>query len=84
MKHFFIFWIGGTASLLVMYNIWFASKPPIHTIKYNHPQIKSPEDIYQIPISESVSDVCFDGRLKKIVVIEGAMILQQCELDSNR
>jgi len=76
----FIFWLGGAFALILFQFLYNPTKPS--TI-YHHPEIKIASEIYQIPMSDSVSDVCFDGRFKKVVVIEGAMLLQQCEIDSH-
>lgn len=52
--------------------------------QYHHPPIKSFRDVYQIPLSDSIIDVCYDIRSKQVIVIDGQFIQSQCELDSNR
>lgn len=81
MKQYIIFWLGGVASLLLFKLLYNPTKTPI---TYHHPEIKSAMEVYQIPLSDSVSDVCYDIRSKQVVVIEGYFIQQRCELDSNR
>lgn len=83
MKLFLGFIIGGLFMLAAI-ELSIKAAPAVPTIKYHHPEITSPSDIYQISMSESVSDACFDRRRYDVVPIEGAIILQQCELDSNR
>lgn len=81
MKSYLIFWLGGISALILFQLLYNPNKPPI---VYNHPKIKSIKDVYQIPLNDSISDVCYDIRSKKVVVVEGYLIQQRCHLDSNR
>lgn len=81
MKLFFYFWLGGCCAILLPMFIKHQCNTPI---VHNHPQIKSIKDVYQIPLRDSVSDVCYDSRSKKVVILDGILITSQCPLDSNR
>ncbi len=53
-------------------------------LPYKHPTITSEQDVYQIHLNDSIADVCYDVRHKKVVIVNGYFIEQRCELDSNR
>lgn len=80
MKSYFFFIIGGIIAL-TMDEFLFKSNPKATN---NHPQIKSIKDVYQIPLTDSVSDVCYDSRSKTVVIVEGIFIQSRCPIDSNR
>lgn len=83
MKSFFIFWIGGCFAITMVF-IKQQCNPTITPINHQHPAIKSASDIYQIKMNDSISDVCYDSRSKKVVILDGILITSQCPLDSNR
>jgi len=83
MKSYFFFIIGGFAALL-MQEFLFKSKPSVIEYEFKHPKITSEQDIYQINLNDSIADVCYDIRHKKVVIVSGYFIEQRCELDSNR
>ena len=82
MKEYFLFLLGVLIGILLI--IFLKSKNEVQPTQYQHPEIKSSADIYYIPLTDSVSDVCYDARFKKMTLIEGYFIQQRCQVDTNR